>query len=488
VSAQTSHEGVVVIRFGGRALLLAPSRMRAFEAVRRRPRRSLTAGTLRSMAHGHDLMTLRNWWLRLGRLPATHCHLTDEDLLAQIAQAVQSGRLVALLTHEVVPKPVAIDLDAAPAPPPTAVPAGPAAPPQRVSGPAPVGLAQPAGPAAGPATPPPAPLRYAPGQTLSVRIGIVIGRAQQSSRIKAEEWKALEGLKSPLNLAIMGTGLGLFVASQAYGGEVIDALIVAYVWVTRRYAGVMGVWMVSKLAYYTIDADCDADLDKAADALIEAIMLLEVTLFLGVIGRAAGRVRSGGAGPGETDTAADPKPLWERAPPKLAQKAATGTSKATSSGAGADESPTPDEEGVSNAEGKTTDPAIIAQRQATARSFYEQAGWTEPRISNHMAGIDFTQPVEVVTLKADTPLVQYVLPGAKQGNYFAAPGTPAETLGINPAGRTPVPFSPAGDTVVLKSTAAPITDTWTDPTTPFDAAGGGVQYFSPNPGAIQAVQ
>jgi len=57
------------------------------------------------------------------------------------------------------------------------------------------------------------------------------------------------------------------------------------------------------------------------------------------------------------------------------------------------------------------------------------------------------------------------------GNYFAPLGTQAEMLGINPAGRMPFVFSPSKPIPALQSTAARITDTWTVPGQPFNAAG-----------------
>ena len=126
-----------------------------------------------------------------------------------------------------------------------------------------------------------------------------------------------------------------------------------------------------------------------------------------------------------------------------------------------------------------------ATRQATARSFYEAAGWSEGRISNHMAGIDFLQPVDVVALPQGELVVQHV--AGPVGNYFAPLGTPAGSLGINPAGRVSTIFATGSDVSVLRSTAAPIVDTWTVPGAPFRASGGGTQYFTTNPDLFRRV-
>jgi hypothetical protein len=129
----------------------------------------------------------------------------------------------------------------------------------------------------------------------------------------------------------------------------------------------------------------------------------------------------------------------------------------------------------------------LAARQATARSFYESAGWSDARISSHLAGIDFSRPVDVISLSGGEALVQHMAPGSRVGNYFAPAGTSASMLGINPAGRVSVSFSPNTRVPVLRSTAAPIVDTWTVPQAPFNASGGGVQYFTQNPNHFRRI-
>lgn len=149
--------------------------------------------------------------------------------------------------------------------------------------------------------------------------------------------------------------------------------------------------------------------------------------------------------------------------------------------------------GVSWSVGKIGNSGSIAAetafnaKQAAARSFYEAAGWSDAKIASHMAGIDFNYPVDVVSLPQGETLVQHMVPGSRVGNYFAPEGTSASQLGINPAGRIPTLFSPNADVQVLRSTAAPITDTWTVPGTSFRASGGGTQYFTRNPGNFSRI-
>lgn len=123
----------------------------------------------------------------------------------------------------------------------------------------------------------------------------------------------------------------------------------------------------------------------------------------------------------------------------------------------------------------------IADRQQLARSFYSDLGWPAARIDSHVAGIDFNEPVVVETLLPGTVVGQWQMPGGKVGNYFAPLGTEASQLGINPAGRVLGTYSPSEPVKVLRSTAAPIIDTWTVPGKPYSAQGGGTQFFTGKP-------
>ncbi|MGF6493821.1 hypothetical protein ABIE56_002005 [Luteibacter sp. 621] len=51
-----------------------------------------------------------------------------------------------------------------------------------------------------------------------------------------------------------------------------------------------------------------------------------------------------------------------------------------------------------NVGGVVVDAETLAARQATANAYYKTLGWDDDRIASHMGGIDFSQPVEVVTL------------------------------------------------------------------------------------------
>jgi len=120
-----------------------------------------------------------------------------------------------------------------------------------------------------------------------------------------------------------------------------------------------------------------------------------------------------------------------------------------------------------------------ASRRWTALDAYEGAGWPAARIESHLQGIDFTKPVTMTRIPAGIPLVQYQIPGAPIGNYFAAVGTPGNTLGFYTGGRVPTVHTFSPDVRALQSTAADITDTWSVPGWSISAPGGGTQFFVP---------
>lgn len=137
--------------------------------------------------------------------------------------------------------------------------------------------------------------------------------------------------------------------------------------------------------------------------------------------------------------------------------------------------PTPDERALAAQAGDTL--AQQAARRVVAEDFYvNQSGWPGSRAQNHLSGIDFSKPVQIVDVPAGK-LDQWVAANGKVGNYFAPVGTPAGELGINPAGRSLQTFDIPPGTRGLQSTAAEILDTWSDPAKPYKAKGGGTQIF-----------
>jgi uncharacterized Zn-binding protein involved in type VI secretion len=119
-------------------------------------------------------------------------------------------------------------------------------------------------------------------------------------------------------------------------------------------------------------------------------------------------------------------------------------------------------------------------RLEVAQAFYNQTGWSQEKIANHLRGIDFNHPVEVVTLHAGDEVKQWIDPKSGTGNYFDADARPEE-LGIYPASVVPrelKTFVVSKETKVLKSTAAAIRIDWLKGAPAVNVKGGAAQYFA----------
>jgi len=132
---------------------------------------------------------------------------------------------------------------------------------------------------------------------------------------------------------------------------------------------------------------------------------------------------------------------------------------------------------------------LISTRRKTAYDFYKKQGWTEGEINDHMKGIDFNHPVEVVPLKDGDVLGQWQSPGAPKGNYFAPTIEKPSQLGIGSVGHNRATgeaetkiqklYKVRGKTDALSSKAASIADNWSSPYATAMTTGGGQQYFVP---------
>lgn len=99
-----------------------------------------------------------------------------------------------------------------------------------------------------------------------------------------------------------------------------------------------------------------------------------------------------------------------------------------------------------------------------------------------------------MTLPKGTRLVQWQVPGGAQGNYYAPPGTASQQLGISASALDPASnqivdkvattYVTNSQVEVLRSTAAPISDTWSVPGQTIATQGGGTQMFSANSSAF----
>ena len=140
----------------------------------------------------------------------------------------------------------------------------------------------------------------------------------------------------------------------------------------------------------------------------------------------------------------------------------------------------------------------IRGRQEVANTFYKSQGIAPVDIPSHLRGIDFTQPVEVVTVNRSKLAFQYSTPGAPQGRYYSFdPNVLPSNLGVSPYGlqystgqivpKLQNTYMTLDRVQMLRSTSAPIMDTWSARGTSYYAFGGGTQWFSGNFAAFGAV-
>ncbi|MFT3783679.1 MAG: hypothetical protein QM790_16830 [Nibricoccus sp.] len=145
--------------------------------------------------------------------------------------------------------------------------------------------------------------------------------------------------------------------------------------------------------------------------------------------------------------------------------------------------PTAKEVELAKTPGQT--PEQRAAREKVARDFYhEHPTLGDDRCDEDIRGIDLNQPVEVVEFPPPPQMGQYVRRSASApGNFFdPIGGQSADSMGLNgdaSAREYRTYTTPHGQG--LKSTAAPITDTWTDANNPVVTRGGGQQIVVDKP-------
>jgi len=133
-----------------------------------------------------------------------------------------------------------------------------------------------------------------------------------------------------------------------------------------------------------------------------------------------------------------------------------------------------------SADARSTSNINKLERFETAYDFYRQSGFDANRTIDHMRGIDFSYPVDVVTISKGTEVIQYQIPGAPVGNYFALPGTQGNQLGFYTSGRQATTFISTGNVQVLRSTASSTIDDWSMKAYGWEieAPGGATQFFT----------
>ena len=108
--------------------------------------------------------------------------------------------------------------------------------------------------------------------------------------------------------------------------------------------------------------------------------------------------------------------------------------------------------------GNANAPVTVRQRVAVAVNFLLES-FADGEVLGYLKGIDFSKPVEVVTLQPGEAMFQYS--NGRVGNWFAKRGIGSRNLGISDAGRERLEFRVSKPTRALKSTAAATGDTWT---------------------------
>lgn len=138
----------------------------------------------------------------------------------------------------------------------------------------------------------------------------------------------------------------------------------------------------------------------------------------------------------------------------------------------------------------------IRGNREIAANFYRQSGFSDLETRAHLAGIDFSSPVEVARLGRGQLVYQWDAPSTSRGQYFALleRSTPSD-LGVSPNkiprgtntifSRTQIPMIVNRPVYGLRSTAAPIVDSWSVRGTSFPAVGGSRQFFTTDTSAFR---
>jgi hypothetical protein len=116
-------------------------------------------------------------------------------------------------------------------------------------------------------------------------------------------------------------------------------------------------------------------------------------------------------------------------------------------------------------------------------NFFKSQGYKPADYEGYMNGLDFTQPVFTETINRGKTLWQFQVPGGRQGmRYSPTPDVVPGQLGINPLGQiykteTIVPkivnvYQSTEKVTLLRSTSAPVLDTWSVSSQPYNAIGG----------------
>jgi hypothetical protein len=119
---------------------------------------------------------------------------------------------------------------------------------------------------------------------LEKKLEIVVRAAMSSSRVEREIKEQLGSLLHPANIAIMGSVVTVWVVSHFFvAGEVIDVIALFVAAVALGMTAATAADKLYRFAYYTYNAKSDADLDQAAEFLVEAVVLIGIEAVLAVL-------------------------------------------------------------------------------------------------------------------------------------------------------------------------------------------------------------
>lgn len=277
--------------------------------------------------------------------------------------------------------------------------------------------------------------------------------------------------------------LAAWAASHFTGvGFAVDAILVAIGWAILGWSIFSAVTKLWKWVKHIYHATTLQELDDASKMFAKIVTDFGAELLIGLLTRGAGRMRAkssskpDGSGSGSAGGAGGKSKADIEADNKAKAAAAKKDEAAKK---------TADDEAAANRNAN-----LISSRKTTARDFYKKQGWNDAKIDDHMGGIDFNQPVEVISLKKGTVMGQWQSPGAPKGNYFAPIDETPGSIGVSSVGhnratdmaesKTQALYKLSEDMDVLSSKAASIVDDWSFPNVSAVTPGGGQQYFVPD--------
>lgn len=297
------------------------------------------------------------------------------------------------------------------------------------------------------------------------KLGVAI--RQFALRLPAEARAHAMALVDPGNLAIMAGALAIWVGAQATPvGWVVNIAMFGMGVVAIGAEAVDVARELRDFAVGVLGADDESELRAAVDHLAKATAIVGVDVVVALLlKKATVKVREPKM---PVPEGGDSKLLFGKYDPKSAQKRLP------------PEKPAP--KTSNQKEVAVLSPA--ASRRLTAEAFYREAGFSEKKIADHMRGIDFEKPVEVIKLPKGTEVIQYQVPGAPMGTYFTLPNTPGNQLGFYTSGRVPKTYVATEEIKVLRSTASSTVDDWSmaDFGWKIEAPGGGTQFFTTSTG------